>query len=53
MRERLQLVGGEFFIQSEPAHGSTICARVPLRPDEIRHGAPLPKGDAAAAGRNI
>jgi PAS domain S-box-containing protein len=53
MRERLQLVGGEFFIQSEPGHGSTICARVPLRPDEIRHGAPLPKGDAAAAGRNI
>lgn len=53
MRERLQLVGGEFSIQSEPGHGSTICARVPLRPDEIGDGASLPKSDAAAAGRNI
>jgi signal transduction histidine kinase len=53
MRERLQLVGGEFSIQSEPGHGSTICARVPLRPDEIGNGASLPKADAAAAGRNI
>jgi PAS domain S-box-containing protein len=53
MRERLQLVGGDFSIQSEPGHGSTICARVPLRPDEIGNGASLPKADAAAAGRNI
>jgi PAS domain S-box-containing protein len=53
MRERLQLVGGEFSIQSAPGHGSTICARVPLRPDEIGKGASLPKGAAAAAGRNM
>jgi PAS domain S-box-containing protein len=31
MRERLQLVGGEFSIKSEPSHGTTISARVPLK----------------------
>jgi PAS domain S-box-containing protein len=31
MRERLQLVGGELFIKSEPSHGTTISARVPLK----------------------
>jgi len=31
MRERLQLVGGELSIQSEPGHGTTINACVPLR----------------------
>jgi len=30
MRERLQLVKGEFFIESEPGRGTTIHARVPL-----------------------
>ena len=53
MRERLQLVDGEFSIQSEPGHGSTICSLVPLRPDQIGDGASFPKGEAAAAGRNI
>jgi len=31
MRERLQLVGGELSIKSEPCHGTTISARVPLK----------------------
>ena len=53
MRERLQLLDGEFSILSEPGLGSTICARVPLRPDQIGDVASLPKADAAAAGRNI
>jgi signal transduction histidine kinase len=30
MRERLQLVQGEFFIESEPGRGTTIRARAPL-----------------------
>ena len=30
MRERLRLVNGELFIQSEPGRGTTILARVPL-----------------------
>jgi len=30
MRERLKLVGGELSIQSQPAMGTTIVARVPL-----------------------
>jgi len=36
MRERLQLVNGEFSIDSDPGRGTTICARVPLRTEEIR-----------------
>jgi PAS domain S-box-containing protein len=31
MRERLQLVSGEFSIESKPSWGTTICARVPLK----------------------
>ena len=31
MRERLKLVAGEFVIDSKPASGTTIVARVPLR----------------------
>ena len=31
MRERLKLVSGEFVIESKPASGTTIVARVPLR----------------------
>ena len=30
MRERLQLVKGEFSIDSHPGRGTTVCARVPL-----------------------
>jgi len=30
MRERLQLISGEIFINSQPGRGTTVCARVPL-----------------------
>ena len=36
MRERMHLVGGEIFIQSEPSHGTRIEARVPLQPSAQR-----------------
>jgi len=36
MRERLQLVGGELSIQSDPGHGTTINACVPLRVEAYR-----------------
>jgi len=36
MRERLQLVNGEFSIDSEPGRGTTIYARVPLGTKENR-----------------
>jgi PAS domain S-box-containing protein len=39
MRERLQLVGGEFSVKSEPGHGTTICACVPLREEHISSAA--------------
>jgi PAS domain S-box-containing protein len=35
MRERLQFVSGELSITSEPGHGTTICARVPVRPSAL------------------
>jgi signal transduction histidine kinase len=38
MRERLKLVGGEFSIKSEPSHGTTISARVPLQAKAKRAG---------------
>ena len=34
MRERIQLVQGEFTIDSAPGHGTTIRARVPVRSEE-------------------
>jgi signal transduction histidine kinase len=36
MRERLHLVNGEIFIRSEPGHGTTISACVPLRTEAHR-----------------
>jgi PAS domain S-box-containing protein len=36
MRERLQLVHGEFSVKSQPGAGTTIRARVPLKNDEHR-----------------
>jgi len=37
MRERMQLIGGEFSIKSQPGFGTTIHARVPIRPtDSLR-----------------
>jgi len=35
MRERLQFVSGNLSIASEPGHGTTICARVPVGPEEL------------------
>jgi len=34
MRERLQLVNGTLAIESQPGHGTTIRARVPIKADE-------------------
>ncbi len=39
MRERVQLVNGEFSIDSKPGCGTTIHARVPLTEREFRAGA--------------
>jgi PAS domain S-box-containing protein len=39
MRERLRLMNGEIFIESEPGHGTTIRARVPLKAKELRASA--------------
>jgi PAS domain S-box-containing protein len=39
MRERLQLVGGQFSIESKPGWGTTIHARVPLMAQELRASA--------------
>jgi len=39
MRERLQLVSGEFSIKSKPGTGTTISARVPLKGEE-RYASP-------------
>ena len=36
MKERLRLVGGEFSITSQPEHGTTVHARVPLLRDAIQ-----------------
>jgi len=29
MRERLEMVGGKFSIESAPGHGTTVTARIP------------------------
>ena len=39
MRERLKLVGGECSIDSEPGHGTTVSARVPLMDETSTTGA--------------
>jgi PAS domain S-box-containing protein len=39
MKERLQLVSGEFSLKSEPGSGTAISARVPLRPEKHLHSA--------------
>lgn len=36
MRERLQMVSGEFSVKSEPGRGTTIWARVPLKEEAER-----------------
>jgi signal transduction histidine kinase len=30
MKERLEMVGGDFEIESEPGKGTTVMARIPL-----------------------
>jgi PAS domain S-box-containing protein len=35
MRERLSLLGGELEIESSPGRGTTIFAKIPLRPEEL------------------
>ena len=39
MRERLKLVSGELFIDSELGHGTTVLARIPLGDNKIAAGA--------------
>ena len=39
MKERLRLVNGELSIESEPGHGTTVLARVPLGDDITAAGA--------------
>jgi signal transduction histidine kinase len=41
MKERLHLVGGELTIESQPRHGSTIHARVPLNSEKDSMRGPL------------
>jgi signal transduction histidine kinase len=36
MRERIQLIGGEFSIASQRGQGTTVCARVPLKAEDHR-----------------
>ena len=36
MRERLQLVNGDFRVKSKPGAGTTVCARVPLEFDKYQ-----------------
>jgi signal transduction histidine kinase len=40
MRERLKLVGGELFVESQPSRGTTIRARTPIRGGEDQAGTP-------------
>jgi PAS domain S-box-containing protein len=35
MQERVNLVNGIFSVESEPQHGTTICARVPLEEERL------------------
>lgn len=36
MRERLEMIGGSFNVESAPGKGTTICARIPLRNGRAR-----------------
>ena len=42
MRERTELAGGEWSIVAGPGHGTTIRARLPLRPSAQEGPAQLP-----------
>jgi signal transduction histidine kinase len=38
MRERLEMVGGKFIVESSPGKGTTILAQIPLTSDRARGG---------------
>jgi signal transduction histidine kinase len=39
MRERLEMVGGKFIVESSPGKGTTIQAQIPLTSGRARGGA--------------
>ena len=53
MRERLKLVAGELSIESQPASGTTIVARVPLPADPAAFARDSVGVDSAARGRRM
>jgi signal transduction histidine kinase len=38
MRERLEMVGGKFVVESSPGKGTTIQAQIPLTSGQARGG---------------
>jgi signal transduction histidine kinase len=38
MRERIEMVGGAFSIQSLPGHGTTVCTQIPKRKKTVPRG---------------
>lgn len=42
MRERLEMVGGSFTVESVPGVGTTVIAQIPLRAGDIVRNVPLP-----------
>ena len=49
VRERLDYLGGNFTIQSEPGKGTTVVLRVPLVPEKACPGG-MSHGDSSASG---
>ena len=45
MRERLEMVGGKFVVESSPGKGTTIQAQIPLTSGRARGGGKLVDGD--------
>jgi signal transduction histidine kinase len=41
MRERLEMVGGSFTIESVPGKGTTVTAQIPLRNVRAKSGVPI------------
>jgi signal transduction histidine kinase/streptogramin lyase len=46
MAERMAEAGGEFQLRSVPGQGTTVCLRLPLRPDAGGAPSPIQLGDA-------
>ena len=40
MRERVEMVGGKFTVESAPGHGTTVAAQIPFRNGATEHTAP-------------